>query len=78
MVLNMLSTAAMIQCGNVDENMMVNLRPTNDKLRGRVIRITRELTGLDETAAVSLLEQNEWNIRRSAEQHRKTNGQIKE
>ena len=70
MVLNMLSTAAMIQCGNVYENMMVNLRPTNDKLRGRVIRITRELTGLDEAAAVTLLEQNEWNIRRAAEQHR--------
>ena len=63
MILNMLSTGAMTLTGHVYENMMINLRPTNQKLRGRVIRILRQITGLDEEAAVALLEQSQWVLR---------------
>lgn len=63
MILNMLSTGAMVRSGYVYENMMINLKPTNIKLRQRVIRIVREITDCDETAAVSLLEQGNWVIR---------------
>jgi len=67
MVLNMLSTTVMIRMGMVYENMMINLRPTNEKLKQRVIRITREITGLDEEKAIKQLQANDWNIRRTVE-----------
>ena len=71
MILNMISTVVMIKLGNVYENMMINLKPTNEKLRKRVIGIVMEITGLSEQNSVTLLEQNNWNIRdasKSAEQ----------
>ncbi len=63
MVLNMLSTCAMVQTGHVMENLMINLRPTNEKLRARVISIVRELTGAQEAETVALLDANGWVIR---------------
>ena len=65
MVMNMLTTCAMAQTGKVYENMMINLRPSNIKLRDRVIRITREILGCDEQQAVAALEANDWSIRRA-------------
>ncbi len=65
MVMNMLTTCAMAQTGKVYENMMINLKPTNIKLRDRVIRITREILGCDEETAVAALEANDWSIRRA-------------
>jgi N-acetylmuramic acid 6-phosphate etherase len=56
MVLNMLSTGAMVRLGKVFGNLMVDLRATNEKLRLRTNRIVRLLTGLDRTAADVLLE----------------------
>ena len=70
-ILNMLSTAAMIKSGHVYENLMINLRPTNIKLRRRVISIVREILGCDEEKAIALLEQNEWNIRSAVESEKK-------
>jgi len=67
MILNMLSTIAMIKLGNVYENMMVNLKPTNEKLEKRVIGIVEEITGLNEDDSRKLLAEHEWNIRRAAE-----------
>ena len=63
MILNMISTGVMVRLGHVVENLMVNVRPTNDKLRRRCVRITQELTGLSEQEAVMLLEKNGWTIR---------------
>ena len=65
MILNMLSTGAMVRSGHVYENMMINLRPTNIKLRGRVIRITAAILDCDEATAEKLLERNDWNIRKT-------------
>ncbi len=67
LVLNMLSTVSMIQNGYVYENMMINLRPSNIKLEGRVIRIVGEITGLDEQSATVLLERADWNIKQAIE-----------
>ena len=55
MVLNMISTGAMVRIGKTFGNRMIDLQPTNEKLRIRSRRILRELAGLDDAAAVSLL-----------------------
>lgn len=62
LVLNMLSTTAMINSGYVYENMMINLRPTNIKLRKRMIGIVREITGCGEEKAEELLTKGDWKI----------------
>jgi N-acetylmuramic acid 6-phosphate etherase len=57
MVLNMISTAAMIRTGHTYGNLMVNLQATNSKLRERARRIVAQATGVDaQTAARSLAE----------------------
>ena len=63
LVLNMISTGAMVKTGKVYENMMINLRPTNIKLKERMIRIVREIKGCDKQQAQKLLEENDWIIR---------------
>ena len=63
MVLNMISTAVMVKLGHVYENMMINLRPSNIKLRDRMIRILREITELPYDECEKLLENNEFNLR---------------
>ena len=55
-VLNMISTCAMAKTGKVYENLMINLRPTNKKLRQRMIGIVSELCGVGEEQALALLE----------------------
>jgi N-acetylmuramic acid 6-phosphate etherase len=51
LVLNTLTTAAMIRLGKVYGNLMVDLRAWNDKLVDRAQRIVMETTGLDRDAA---------------------------
>tara|TARA_R110002096_G_scaffold179823_1_gene356955 strand:- start:369 stop:686 length:318 start_codon:yes stop_codon:yes gene_type:complete len=51
MVLNMLTTAAMVRLGKTYGNLMVDLRASNEKLIGRSLRILQQLTGLAEDAA---------------------------
>jgi len=51
LILNMLSTAAMIRMGKVYKNLMVDLRPVNNKLVLRSIRLIREVTGCTEEEA---------------------------
>lgn len=70
LVLNMLSTCAMIKTGKVYENLMINLRPVNIKLTQRMIRIVSDITGEDETFSKELLENNNWNIREAVENYK--------
>ncbi|MBR6682429.1 MAG: N-acetylmuramic acid 6-phosphate etherase [Clostridia bacterium] len=63
LVLNMFSTVSMIKTGKVYENMMINLKPSNIKLRGRVIRIVSTIKNCDAETAERLLEDNNWVIR---------------
>ena len=55
MVLNLLTTAAMIRLGKVYGNLMVDVRATNEKLRDRAARIVMTATGADRNAADTAL-----------------------
>lgn len=67
MILNMISTAVMVKLGHVYENMMINLRPSNIKLRDRMIRILQEITKLPYDTCEFLLETNEFSLRKALE-----------
>jgi N-acetylmuramic acid 6-phosphate etherase len=56
MVLNMLSTVAMVRLGYVTGNRMTNMRARNSKLLARSIRIVSAETGIDAAAAQAALE----------------------
>ncbi len=56
MILNMITTGAMVRIGKTLGNRMIDLRPTNEKLRIRTRRILRELAGLNELDAAETLE----------------------
>ncbi|TZF86307.1 N-acetylmuramic acid 6-phosphate etherase (plasmid) [Pedobacter sp. BS3] len=56
LVLNMISTTAMIQLGHVKGNKMVDMQLTNHKLVKRAVDMVREATGLDEQEAQQLLD----------------------
>lgn len=56
LVLNTLTTGAMVRLGKTFGNLMVDLRATNAKLRARTNRIIRTLTALDAQEADALLE----------------------
>jgi N-acetylmuramic acid 6-phosphate etherase len=56
LVLNTLTTGAMIRIGKVYGNLMVDLRAWNDKLVDRGQRIVMETTGLDRERALSVIQ----------------------
>lgn len=56
LVLNMISTIAMIRLGKTYGNLMVDLRVTNVKLRDRAVRIIRRVTGVSRAAAETALD----------------------
>ena len=56
MVLNMLSTGAMIKLGKVYGNLMVDVKPSNEKLIRRCVTIVVNATGCDDAAATAALE----------------------
>lgn len=59
-VLNILSTATMVQLGKTYGNLMVDVRASNDKLRDRAARIVSEITGASNDAARKALESASW------------------
>ena len=67
LVLNMISTCAMVKSGYVYENLMINLKPTNIKLRGRMIRIVSDIMEISEDEAEKRLDSASWNIRAAVE-----------
>ena len=60
MVLNMLSTGAMIKLGKVYSNLMVDVKPSNEKLVRRCVTIVCAATECDEATATAALEQCEY------------------
>ncbi|MFF0494064.1 N-acetylmuramic acid 6-phosphate etherase [Nocardia sp. NPDC004068] len=56
LVCNMISTAVMVRSGKVYGNLMVDLHPSNTKLRDRALRIVAEATGVDAATAAALLD----------------------
>ena len=65
----MLSTAAMIKTGKVYENLMINLSPSNKKLRQRMIGIVTELLACAPDKAENMLDACQWNIRAVMEEY---------
>jgi N-acetylmuramic acid 6-phosphate etherase len=63
LILNMFTTLAMVQNGKVISNLMVDLNPSNVKLRGRAVRIVRELLGADEAIAKAALNEAGWVVK---------------
>lgn len=55
MILNMLTAASMVRLGKVYGNLMVDLRPTSQKLRARAVRLVQKLGGTSESRARRLL-----------------------
>jgi N-acetylmuramic acid 6-phosphate etherase len=55
MVLNMLSTAAMVRLGHAYENLMIDAVMTNEKLQERAVRILMEASGAEVSAAEDAL-----------------------
>ncbi len=62
-VLNMLTTAAMVQAGKTYGNLMVDVKSNSDKLRDRARRIIGSVTGLEYDAADALLQRAQWNVK---------------
>ena len=56
MVLNMITTGAMVRTGKTYGNLMVDLTATNEKLKLRSLRLVKMFTGLNDDAATELLD----------------------
>jgi len=65
LLLNIFTTLAMVQMGKVVENLMVDVQPTNAKLRQRAIRIVRALTGVAHPIAEAALQRSDWSIKKA-------------
>jgi N-acetylmuramic acid 6-phosphate etherase len=72
LALNTISTTLMIRSGRVYENLMVDLRATNDKLRDRAARIVATLTGLERSAAFALLDSAGGSVKVAVVMHRRS------
>ena len=71
LVLNTLTTAAMIRIGKVYGNLMVDLRATSEKLRERSERIVMEVTGLNRRQARRLLSRAKGMVKVAVLMHRR-------
>jgi len=69
LVLNTLTTGAMIRLGKVYGNLMVDLKATNEKLRDRSLRILMELTGLSRLQARTLLRRADGQLKAAVVMH---------
>ncbi|MBI3869259.1 MAG: N-acetylmuramic acid 6-phosphate etherase [Verrucomicrobia bacterium] len=63
LVLNILTTLAMVKSGKVASNLMIDLNPSNTKLRDRAARILKELTGAGDDDVRAALEQSGWRVK---------------
>lgn len=68
LALNILTTLSMVRLGKVMGNLMVDLNPSNVKLRDRAIRIVQELTGRDRVTAEAALVDAGWIVQKAARQ----------
>lgn len=71
LVLNTITTLAMVQLGKVYENLMVDLRASNSKLWDRGARIVGTLTGLDRQRAMELLKAADGHVKLAVVMHKR-------
>jgi N-acetylmuramic acid 6-phosphate etherase len=62
-ILNTITTLSMVRLGKVYENLMVDLKASNDKLRDRAARIVSTLSGLSREQAIQLLQQADGQVK---------------
>ncbi|HEY5010539.1 MAG TPA: N-acetylmuramic acid 6-phosphate etherase, partial [Acidimicrobiales bacterium] len=62
-VLNVISTATMVRLGKTYGNLMVDLRPTNEKLRDRSARIVARITGASLEESRDTLVASDWRVK---------------
>lgn len=70
LVLNMLTTAAMVRIGKTYGNLMVDGQPTSEKARARARRIVSIVTSLEHDAADKLLQKAHWNTKAAIVMHK--------
>jgi N-acetylmuramic acid 6-phosphate etherase len=63
LVLNLFTTLSMVQLGKVQSNLMIDLNPSNIKLRDRAIRIVQTLAEVDATESRKALDNAGWVVR---------------
>ncbi len=63
MILNMLSTGAMIKIGKTYENFMIDLQAVNEKLKDRAIRIVAQIAEVEHSQALAKLLESGWAIK---------------
>jgi len=63
MVLNMLSTGAMIRIGKTYQNYMIDMKLLNTKLLNRGVRFVSQICNVDDDEAVNLLQQAEYSVK---------------
>lgn len=61
-VLNMISSIAMIQMGKVHDNLMINVQATNEKLKARAIRLACTLFDVGPAQAETQLKEKNWDV----------------
>jgi N-acetylmuramic acid 6-phosphate etherase len=71
LVLNQITTISMVQLGKCYENLMVDLRATNQKLWDRGARIIATICGLDRDAAMDLLRRADGHVKAAIVMHRR-------
>ncbi len=67
LVLNLVTTLTMVRLGKVAGNLMIDLNPSNTKLRDRACRIVMELTGWPRERAESALRRTGWRVPKALE-----------
>jgi N-acetylmuramic acid 6-phosphate etherase len=63
MILNMLSTGVMVRLGKTYANLMVDLRPSNEKLRQRALRLVQQVAGVGKSQAETALQTCNWEVK---------------
>lgn len=63
LILNILTTLSMVRLGKVASNLMIDLNPSNIKLRARATRIVQQITGASKDEAAAALEQSGWIVK---------------
>lgn len=63
LILNLFTTLSMVRIGKVISNLMVDVNPSNTKLRDRAVRILRDLTGAEYDTSKAALEKSGWVVK---------------
>ena len=76
LILNLFTTLAMVRTGKVVSNLMIDVNPSNVKLRDRAVRIVRALTGTDAAGAEEALEKCGWVVKEAYDRLRRNRPQL--